>query len=144
MSDQVDVDDALRAGAKGIYPAEAAVELLIRHGRAPLDQVPWVQYDEDDDGRAFLDVEAMLEGTRGYSGSERRIIQIVASLYSEAHPVALEDVVSGLDRENMVLVLAALAHANGSHAHSSVVLDDDGAPVRFERLASLYPWPKRG
>lgn len=34
--------DALRAWAKGIYPTEAGVELLIRSGRAVYDGAPWI------------------------------------------------------------------------------------------------------
>ena len=132
------IEDALRAGAKGLYPSEAAVELLIRWGRAPLDSVRWVK--RAGDHRAHLAVGQMLEDTGGYSSSERRVVAIVASLYSPEHPVALEDVVSGLDRSNMALVLAALAHANGSHESVDVRVDD-GEPVGFDRLPSLYPWP---
>lgn len=135
------IEDALRKGAKGLYPSEAAVELLIRWGRAPLDSVRWVRsYDFEEDS-AYIDVETMLGDTGGYSSSERRVVAIVASLYSSEHPVALEDVVSGLDRRCMSLVLAALAHANGSHQHSDFRHNADGAPVGIVRLDSLYPWP---
>lgn len=135
------IEDALRTGAKGIYPTEAAVELLIRWGRAPLNRARWVQRDEHNEGRAYLDVDTMLEDTGAYSSSERRVVAIIASLYSAEHPVALEDVVSGIDRPNMALVLAALAHANGSHQHSDFRHNADGAPVGIVRLDSLYPWP---
>lgn len=135
------IEDALRAGAKGLYPSEAAVELLIRWGRAPLDRVRWVQRDEYNEGRAYLDVETMLEDTGGYSSSERRVVAIVASLYSSSHPVALEDVFSGLDRTNLALVLAAVAHANGSHESAEMQHDADGRPTGLKGMPSLYPWP---
>jgi len=40
-----------------------------------------------------------------------------ASLSELGVPVDLADAVTGLDRHNLALVLAALSHANGSHEH---------------------------
>jgi hypothetical protein len=42
-----------------------------------------------------------------------------------------------------VLVLAAVAHAAGSHEHTDMVVDADrGIAFSRSRLASLYPWPE--
>jgi len=46
--------------------------------------------------------------------------------------------------EAMALVLAALAHANGSHEHP-LIIDGQwfrGEDERIARVGSLYPWPE--
>lgn len=55
--------------------------------------------------------------------------------------MSLYEDLPGLGRNNLVLVLAAIAHANGSHEDSDIALDDDGRPRGFTRLDSAYPWP---
>ena len=69
--------DALRAWAKGIYPTEAGVELLIRSGRAVSDGAPWITRDGD---MAWIDVDELLRETGAWSGGERRLVRIAASL----------------------------------------------------------------
>ncbi|MBX3196449.1 MAG: hypothetical protein KF727_15295 [Microbacteriaceae bacterium] len=139
-----DIEDAVRAWANGIYPTEAGVELLIRHGKAIYEGAPWIDELEPIGGdrprMAAIDVDVLLEHTGGWSGGERRIVRIAASLLGD-HPVSLYEDLPGLDRRGLLLVLAAIAHASGSHEHSDVVLDDDGRPRGFRRLDSAYPWP---
>lgn len=136
----------LRVWARGMYPTEAAVELLVRAfgGRFAEAGRPWVKFTDQDQLDAYIDPEVLLDegvdlldkGVDGpYSGSERRVLAVVASLLG-GEPVDLSDVMSGLDRANVALVLAALAHANGSHEHS---MWRPGG--RSTRLPSLYPWP---
>ena len=82
------------------------------------------------------------------SGGEARLLRIAASLLG-GDPVLLYEAVPGLDREHVQLVLAAIAHANGSHEHSGPPMPDpdgryrtsDGTRMSFARLGSLYPWP---
>ena len=78
---QSELHTALRAWAKGIYPTEAAVELLIRTGLASTGDT-WVQPGEDP-GWWWIDFEglagALNEGTP-HSGGERRLLSIAASL----------------------------------------------------------------
>jgi len=141
-----ELDDALRRWAEGIYTTEAGVELLIRQGRAIYERAPWlIETDWAEAGRprmVALDVDALLDGTGGYSGGESRVIRIAASLLG-GPAVDLSEDLPGLDRTHTALVLAAIAHANGSHEHSGVRYNDDGRPVGFTRLTSLYPWPER-
>lgn len=132
-------DERLRAWAKGMYPLEAGVELLIRHGKAIYTGAPWIH---DDGERAWLDVETLLNETGAWSGGEKRLVAIAASLIGEER-VNLSDEVTGLDRPSLDLVLAAIAHANGSHEHSDVEFDADGQ-ARVVRLGPLYPWPEAG
>lgn len=138
------IEDAVRAWARGIYPSEAGAELLIRQGRAIYRGAPWItELDAGSDsgpGRAFIDVDALLYESGAWSGGEQRVVRIAASLLG-APAVDLSEEVPGLDRGNLALVLAALAHANGSHEHSGVETAPDGRPLRFVRLTSLYPWP---
>ena len=80
-----------------------------------------------------------LRAAPGLSGGERRVLAVVAALIDE-QPVEIVDVVSGLDRHHLDLVLAALAHAGGSHEHMSVVLDPDGA-AHLSNPGPLHSWP---
>ena len=62
----------------------------------------------------------------------------------------LAHTIPGLDRNNLSLVLAAIAHAGGSHNHFEVRPDPNGRMVltnprkRVSRhsLGSLYQWPE--
>ena len=129
---------ALRAWAAGSYADTAAVELLVRAfgGRFAGAGHPWIGTDAA--GRTWLDGDA-LRATSGLSGGERRVLALVAALI-DAQPVEIVDVVSGLDRHHLDLVLAALAHAGGSHEHAAVALDPDGT-AHFSSPGPLHPWP---
>ena len=48
--------------------------------------------------------------------------------------------IAGLDRDHQVLLLAAIAHAAGSHEHADWRRGDDGY-LTVVQLGSLYPWP---
>ena len=130
--------EALRTWAAGSYADTAAVELLARAfgGRFAGAGHPWIGTDTT--GRTWLDGDA-LRAASGLSGGERRVLALVAALI-DAQPVEIVDVVSGLDRQHLDLVLAALAHAGGSHEHAAVVIDPDGA-AHLSRPGSLHPWP---
>jgi len=134
----------LRSWAKGLYPLEAAVELLIRasNGRFANPGYPWIQ-PCDQPGWWWLDNEAINDDTLcPLSGGEQRILRIVDSL-AGGTPVNLSADLTGLDRDLMVLVLAAMAHANGSHEHANIRIDHDrGVSVLDGRLPSLHPWPE--
>jgi hypothetical protein len=128
--------DGLRTWARGSYPLEAATELLIRafRGRFTEPGWPWVM---SDDGCRWIDFDAIDDDTVGaLSGGERRLLMIAGSLGStENRAVNLSQVLPGLDRTNLALVVAAIAHAGDSHEHSD--FPPDGRAVR---LPSLAPW----
>lgn len=144
------VTESLRRWARGIYPVEAAVELLTRSagGRFARESWPWIEQRED---RFVLDVEQITEDSIGVlSGGERRILRIVASL-AGGSPTNLYEDVAGLDRDSLDLVLAAIAHAGGSHEDrargSRTARGADGEPVQVpwptDQLAgSLHSWPQ--
>jgi len=85
----------------------------------------------------------------GGSGSDNRVLRIAASLSELGVPVDLADAVTGLDRHNLALVLAALSHANGSHEHKDHAAERpaDGSPVVITadtpmvELGPLFSWP---
>lgn len=144
MTDTTERAQGLRAWADGMYTLTAAAELLIRFGQ-PLLTGPWVEHDPVRDRYWFN--TAAVDAHGGYlSGGERRVLDLAAALASDEHPVALGDAVSGIDRKYLDLVLAAIAHAAGSHEHSEAVTeeDKDGVPriICFDRLGSLHPWPE--
>jgi|ThiBio_1000_plan_1041568.scaffolds.fasta_scaffold03186_6 hypothetical protein len=134
---------ALRAWAKGSYPIEAAVELLVRgfDGRFAGPGNPWIQ--DAGGARPWLNAAAMTDDEMApLSGGEQRFLRIVRSL-AGGEPVRLGDDIPGLDRVRMQLLLAALAHAAGSHEHGGAMqFDEDGRPIGFgDAPGILYPWP---
>ncbi|HEY8721873.1 hypothetical protein [Pengzhenrongella sp.] len=127
----------LRASARreGLLASQAAVELLIRCEFAR-PGYPWIIRNEDPDAGPLgytADFERILDETVPVSGSQRRLLAIVASLAGRAE-VNLADGVAGLDRTNIALVLAAIAHANGTHEDRG-----DGLTTGFP--PGLFPWP---
>jgi hypothetical protein len=103
----------LRAGARGLYVEEAAVELVLRHGywigredftgrfvREQADPEP-----AGDQPTAAIDwlgaVEGLERGELPCSGSELSVLKIAASL-------------GGFDHVNIALVAEVVLHANGS------------------------------
>lgn len=128
--------EQLRDWAAGLYGTEAAVELLIRAWHGKLLAGPWIR---NEDGAVWFDPAGIDQA--GYlSSGERRLLEVAGSLANN-RPVALGDAAFFIGRDGLELVLAAIAHAAGSHHHSRPILDDQGVPTGFEPLASLYPWP---
>jgi ADP-ribose pyrophosphatase YjhB (NUDIX family) len=115
------VTAALRAWSKGIYCDEAATELLIRH-RTWLHRNDFTtQFITTQTGPSgtitaaisWEEVIAALHaGNLPCSGSEASILRLAASL-ATMEPVAMRDVITGLDRVNIQLVLNAIRHAGG-------------------------------
>lgn len=140
-------EDELRAYAKGTYTEEAAVELLIRGfgGVFAKPGNPWVhKAGTSPEGyltTAWVDWDTLADEVGPLSGGERRYLLIASSL-AGANPVMLSDVLPGLDRKNIELVLAAVSHANGSHEHSGVTISEDGTRmIRGPKPGPLFPWP---
>lgn len=140
----------LRAWAKGSYTTGAATELLIRAfgGRFAAVGQPWVTAagtsPEGHQEHAWINFAELAEeaDSGAFSGGERRFLLLTASL-AEDVPVVLGDLVAGLDRENLNLVLAAIAHAGGSHEHSNIRVNDGGTLTRGQGyLDPLHSWPQ--
>lgn len=129
----------LRDWAKGALPLEAATELLLRgfSGRFAEPGWPWMKTD---DGRPWIDFGSIPDEIGGLSSGEQRFLMIAASLGGDDVRISLSDEMS-LDRTLLELVLAAMAHAAGSH-QDSVVVEQPGGVLGFERRKSLYPWPE--
>jgi hypothetical protein len=115
--------DALRAGARGIYPLEAGAGLLTDCGN-------WLHREDFtsrfittgisiSDGVTLLAstdweaaVTALHAGELPASGGERRILLLASSL-AGGTPVSLNDTLVGIDSRNASLVVSAVAHAAG-------------------------------
>lgn len=135
------------------------MRLLVEHGYwlAPLAHAGHIEVsdvDPDDPlGPRYARVDwtgaaAALDAGTLYGGSAGRVLRIACSLGAGV-PVDLADAVSGLDRTNLALVLAAVSHASGAHEHREYVVERpaNGAPPvvtphtpRLE-LGPLHPWP---
>ena len=73
------------------------------------------------------------------SGGEQRALAIVQAL-ADAGPLwNLGGILAGVDRDNLTLILAALAHAGGSHEQVDASYTDDG--LVFLPLAPIVAWP---
>ena len=139
-----DVSEDLRAWARGIYPLEAAVELLTRwnDGRFAGPEYPWIQPTAEGRHGWWVDAEGITDDAlAAYSGGEQRILRIVGSL-AGGTPAHLDEVLSGNDRDATALVLAAVAHAAGSHQYPNIVVDHTTRVARnLGPLPTLYEWP---
>jgi hypothetical protein len=129
----------LRRWAKGLYALEAAVELLVRSfdGRFAQHGCPWIV--ESESGRFWLDAEQIGAFAGGLSGGERRVLAVVQALATDEPWHDLAEV-AGLERRHQALLLAAIAHAGGSHEHADWRRGDDGYSTVVQ-LGSLYPSP---
>lgn len=135
-----EIVEGLRSWARGCYAEEAGVELLVRafDGRFADRDWPWIRAC-DRPGWFWVDADAIIVHSGALSGGERRILALVAALIGNIPLEDLGSVVSGLDRRHLQLVLAAVAHAGGSHQHSEFQARD--GRVGFDRLPALIGWP---
>ncbi len=148
--DPVDVENALLRAALGDYSDEAAILLLITSGHwlPQLQQRELITLDGNVDGEglwahiAWPDLDAAVRiGTITGNSSQRWVLGAAASI-ADGHPVDLGDLAAGLDRHALTLVLAAIAHAAGSHEHHHTARDPDGVPQQGGRLPPLISWPQ--
>lgn len=113
----------LHAHARGIYPAEASVELVISHGSfSPRSDFRdrfvhcGTSITDGTTSMAAIDwpaaVTALNTADLPCSGGEQRILRIAASL-AHGIPVDLRDALSGLDHRNIQRVTTAVLHASG-------------------------------
>lgn len=112
-----ELEDALRASARGLFSMEAAVELLVRHDR-------WLQRDDfrehisvgpslDDPSELWACVEwtTAIVAQLACSSSERCMLELAAGLAGIQPPTALGSLLGSLDDYNLRIALAAITHA---------------------------------
>lgn len=128
-----ELHDELRNWATGMYPTVAATELLIRSGRAYAG-APWIKESNE---QHWIDFDSIYDQIGGLSGGEQRIMEIVASLGGQ-HQIVLQDTISGLDRTNAELALAAISHAAGHHEGGRTIRDGKWVTVD---PSAIYEWP---
>jgi len=121
---------ALRACARGFYPAEASAELLIGH-RSFLDRSDFTgrfirlgtSISDGVTTMAAIDwpaaITALDTGDLPCSGGEQRILRLAASL-ADGIPVDLRDALTGLDERNITLLITAVRHASGKRQNSGI------------------------
>jgi hypothetical protein len=113
---------ALRACARGVYPLEAGIELLIGHAS-------WLHRNDFVDAFLHTDtsiidgielasidwtgaIAALDTGALPCSGGEQRMLRLAASI-AAGTPVSLRESLTGLDHRNTRLVITAVLHASG-------------------------------
>jgi hypothetical protein len=138
MTDAQEHHTQLRAWANGIYGMEAATELLIRgfDGRFADPSCPWIHPTSS--GHS-IDFESIPELSGALSGGEQRFLKIAAALDGGEVTVNLGRALAGLDRRHVHLILAAVAHAAGTHQHDRLTRRPDGT-VAVDRPGSMYGW----
>ena len=145
-----EVEVALLRAAVGDYAAEAAVLLLANDGfwLARLRAAGLITVEAEPVGGRlwacidWVELEAGLAAGRLPGGREELSVLRVAASLADGRPVDLADVAIALDRRTLGLVLAALAHAAGSHDHRAP--DPAGhCPDADERPGPLLAWPTR-
>ena len=128
----------LRAWAKGIYGLEAATEMLIRgfDGRFADPGCTWVHPTASGH---WIDFDSIPSLVGALSGGEQRFLQIAAALDDGETTVNLGRCLTGLDRQHVHLVLAAVAHTAGTHQHQQVMFRPDGG-LTVDRPGPMYQW----
>ena len=119
---------ALRACAAGLYPLEAGVALLISNGaflRRPDFTGRFIEHGTSiSNGTAMAAIDweaaasALKNGELPCSGGERRMLQLASSL-AAGTSVDLRDAATGLDDQNIQLLLTAIRHASGKRPSTS-------------------------
>ena len=135
----VETQAALRRWACGLYGLEAAVEVLVRAcgGRFAQPGWPWIRLEGT---CLWLDADQIRPNLALLSGGERRLLAIVETL-AAGHPIGhLAELLADFDRETLQLVLAAFAHAGGSHTHAILDTGSDGS-VQWVRPGPVIDWP---
>lgn len=128
----------LQAWANGMHGMEAATELLIRgfDGRFADPGCPWIHPTTSGH---WIDFQAIPAQIVALSGGEQRFLKIAAALGDDQVEVNLCRALAGLDRRHVHLVLAAVAHASGTHEHQEISFVPDGT-VSFTRPGAIYRW----
>jgi hypothetical protein len=114
---------ALRACACGIYPDEAAIELIIAndtflHRDDFTRHIITGEYGHRGSMTMHAAIDwtaaalALTAGALPCSGGERRILRLAASL-AAGLPADLRDTLTGIDDRNLALVIDAFRHASG-------------------------------
>jgi hypothetical protein len=151
--DLLDLESALVRAAVGDYALEAAVLLLAESGHwlSQLQAAGLIAIALDGDGAdggpwaavQWGDLDTALRtGVISGSGGQLRLLRAAAGL-ADGQPVDLADLTAGVDRAELTLLLAAFAHAAGSHEHHLAVHDDDGPPHDGPPLGPVVAWPVR-
>ncbi|HEY8722185.1 hypothetical protein [Pengzhenrongella sp.] len=121
----------LRAWARGLYPLEAAVEVLLAH-RGWLHRADFRRATlRISDGRpSCVGIDwaaaAQFAGRAPASGSEIAMLRIAISIAGREIYRPLGDLLSGLDAANITIVLNAIAHTAGWHERGTVALITGG------------------
>lgn len=129
--------DGIRAWANGIYPTEAAAELLIRSGLATDDAG---FYGDAIGGLVELRADKIIDRARTYSHSQEKILRLVISLLGQ-QDINLKDAFRGLDRTNLQLALAAISHAAGAHEQTGWTVNDGDNGIVAHPDGPVIAWP---
>src|SRR4051812_45850097 len=72
-----------------------------------------------------------------------RLMAALLGTDAGGHPIDLGDLAAGLDRRALTLVLAAIAHAAGSHEHQHTPVTPTASRTRVTDCRRWFPGPSR-
>lgn len=131
---------------------EAEILLLAayRHWLPPLQAADLISVEDDPaTGDRWAQIQwehlppALAAGNIFGSSGELQVLRAAASLV-DGQPLNLGDVASGLDRRGLALLLAAIAHAGGSHEHREETTDPTSGITHLgDKVPPLMAWPPR-
>jgi hypothetical protein len=139
-------------GAVGDYADEAAVLLVINSGHwlPQLQLADLLAVVPDDESEGYGRRSHGRTSSRHYppaafvgASCQVRLLRAASSI-AEGHPVVLGDLAAGLDRPALTLLLAAIAHAEGSHDQREPMCAVEGVQHRGRLFPPLVPWPLIG
>jgi hypothetical protein len=108
------LQDALSAGADGLYAPEAGTGLFIAHG-CWAERRDFGCFIQRGTATAAIDWEAAIDaldaGLLPSFAGEKRMLRLAASLAGDI-PVQLGDAVTGIDAHNVGLLVQAVLHAS--------------------------------
>jgi hypothetical protein len=128
---------ALRAGGRGLYSSEAALELIVAHDfwlrRPDFRRFVGVTLRLDGTGvLAHIDWPAVADANLPSSGSEAAILRLACEVAAVPTDSSIQELVSGLDETNLVLALRAILHASRGAGAAPLLV----APWPLEDLES--------
>jgi hypothetical protein len=116
--------------------------------RAVMDELLTRRVAEDDPPEVWRTARQLLDAGIDPLDVHRQLAAVnwaccTPPQHCRGHPVDLGDLAGGLDRRALALVLAAIAHAAGSHEHRLITRDATGIPYPGDRMPPLVAWPVR-
>lgn len=131
---------ALRNWARGTPQTAAAVEMLIRgFGGRYASGWPWIIIEDE---RRHVQFTDLVRDVDSLPPPARLYLRTAASIALNQKTVTVAELIGALDRTEMNLVLAAMAHAAGFIDQLGPYYNPDNGKISgYAVTPSIHPWP---